>query len=204
MPTRKLIAVLVLGTAIAAGLALALRDAGEQATPVTATMLPAGNELPDFTLVDHAGAAVDRSVFVGQWDLVFFGFTNCPDICPATMTVLGQTRRELVAMGQEPLPRVVLVSVDPERDTPEALARYIGYFGDGNLGLTGDIEEIRKLKGALGVFFQKSATDGANYGVDHSTVVLVIDPQGRLTALFSAPQRVEDLVADLPLIMEDR
>jgi protein SCO1/2 len=203
MPTRKLFALLVLGAAIAAGLALALRDAGEQATPVAATMLPAGNELPDFTLLDHTGTAVDRSVFAGQWDLVFFGFTNCPDICPATMTVLGQTRRELAAEGRGPLPRVVLVSVDPERDTPEAMARYVGYFGDGNLGLTGDIEEIRKLTGALGVFFQKSAADGGNYGVDHSTVVLVVDPQGRLTALFSAPQRVEDLVADLPVIMRN-
>jgi protein SCO1/2 len=200
MQSRNLIVSLVIGTAIAAGLALALRDADEQATPVTATMLPAGNELPDFTLLDHDGKTVDRGVFAGQWDLVFFGFTNCPDICPATMTVLGQARKELVAEGREPLPRVVLVSVDPERDTPAEMARYIGYFGDGNLGLTGDIEEIRKLTGALGVFFQKSGSDASNYGVDHSTVVLVIDPQGRLRALFSAPHRVENFVHDLPVI----
>jgi protein SCO1/2 len=116
------------------------------------------------------------------------------------MTVLGQARRELAAEGRQPLPRVVLVSVDPERDTPEAMARYIGYFGDGGLGLTGDIEEIRKLTGALGIFFQKAGADGSNYGVDHSTVVLVIDPRGRLKALFSAPHRVENFVHDLPLI----
>jgi protein SCO1/2 len=200
MRARNLIAALVLGTAIAAGLALALRNAGEQATPVAATMLPAGNELPDFTLVDHAGATVDRTVFAGQWDLVFFGFTNCPDICPATMTVLGQARRELAAEGREPLPRVVLVSVDPERDTPEAMARYIGYFGDDGLGLTGEMEEIRKLTGALGIFFQKAGAEDSSYGVDHSTVVLVVDPRGRLAALFSAPHRVENFVHDLPLI----
>ena len=202
MRARNLIAALVIGTAIAAGLALALRNGGEQASPIAATMLPAGNELPDFTLLDQDGMRVDRSVFVGQWDVVFFGFTNCPDICPATLTVLGQARRELGAGGQEPLPRVVLVSVDPERDTPEAMARYIGYFGDGNLGLTGDLAEIRKLTAALGIFFQKSGSDGSNYGVDHSTVVLVIDPQGRLKALFSAPHTVEDFVNDLPVIME--
>ena len=200
MRTRNLIAALVLGTAIAAGLSLALRDAAEQGAPVTATMLPAGNGLPDFTLVDHTGATADRTVFVGRWDMVFFGFTNCPDICPATMTVLGQARRELAAEGREPLPRVVLVSVDPERDTPEAMARYIGYFGEDGLGLTGDIAEIRKLTDALGIFFQKSGSDSSNYGVDHSTVVLVIDPQGRLKALFSAPHRVENFVHDLPLI----
>jgi protein SCO1/2 len=201
MRARNLTATLVLGTAIAAGLVLALRNGGEQAMSLTATMLPAGNELPDFTLVDHAGMTVDRTVFAGQWDIVFFGFTNCPDICPATMTVLGQARRELAAEGREPLPRVVLVSVDPERDTPEAMARYIGYFGEDGLGLTGDIEEIRKLTGALGIFFQKAGSGGGSYGVDHSTVVLVIDPRGRLKAIFSAPHRVEDLVHDLPRIM---
>ena len=201
MQTRNLIAALVLVVAIAAGLALALRNAGETPVPVTTTVLPAGNELPDFALLDHNGMAVDRTVFAGHWDVVFFGFTNCPDICPATMTVLGQAKRELDARGEDPLPRIVLVSVDPERDTPEAMARYIGYFGEGNLGLTGDVEEIGKLSSALGIFFQKAGTEDGNYGVDHSTVVLVIDPQGRLKALFSAPQRVEDLVRDLPVIM---
>jgi protein SCO1/2 len=201
MPIRNIIIILVLGIAIAAGLAVALRDTGAPAEAVTATILPAGNELPDFQLLDQDGTPVDRSVFAGQWDVVFFGFTNCPDICPATMTVLGQARRQLEAQGQQPLPRVVLVSVDPERDTPAAMGRYIAFFGDGNLGLTGDITEIRKLTDALGIFFQKAAGDGEAYGVDHSTVVLVIDPQARLKALFSAPHDVGTLVHDLPLIM---
>ena len=201
MQSRKFIIALVLGIAIAAGFALSLRDAREPVVSLTATVLPAGNELPDFALLDQYGAAVGRSVFEGQWDVVFFGFTNCPDICPTTMTVLGQARRELGARGQNPLPRIVLVSVDPERDTPEAMARYVAYFGDDNLGLTGEFAEIRKLTDALGVFFQKAGADGEAYGVDHSTVVLVIDPEGRLKALFSAPHEVANLVHDLPLIM---
>lgn len=202
MQARTITAALLLGAAIAAGVALSLRDAGESVAPLAATILPAGNELPEFALLDQDGSPVDRTVFEGQWDLVFFGFTHCPDICPATMTVLGQAKRALEAQqGRDPLPRVVLVSVDPERDTPEAMARYIGYFGDGNLGLTGELDEIRKLTGALGIFFQKAGPDDGNYGVDHSTVVLVIDPRGRLKALFSAPQRVDDLVHDLPLVM---
>ena len=118
------------------------------------------------------------------------------------MTVLGQAKRQLAAQGREPLPRVVLVSVDPERDTPEAMARYIAYFGDDNLGLTGDLDELGKLTDALGVFFQKSGDDDVAYGVDHSTVVLLIDPRGRLKALFTAPHDVANLVHDLPLIME--
>jgi protein SCO1/2 len=201
MQSRNIIIALVLGIAIAAGFALSLRDAREPVVSLTATVLPAGNELPDFALLDQYGAAVGRSVFEGQWDVVFFGFTNCPDICPTTMTVLGQARRELDARGQNPLPRIVLVSVDPERDTPEAMARYVAYFGDDNLGLTGEFAEIRKLTDALGVFFQKAGAGGEAYGVDHSTVVLVIDPEGRLKALFSAPHEVANLVHDLPLIM---
>jgi protein SCO1/2 len=203
MQARKLIIILLLGVAIAAGLALALRNAGEPAAPLAATILPAGNDLPDFALVDQDGQPVDRTVFEGQWDLVFFGFTHCPDICPATMTVLGQAKRELEAEGRQPLPRVVLVSVDPERDTPEAMARYVAYFGDGNLGLTGELDELGKLTNALGIFFQKAGSDDGAYGVDHSTVVLVIDPQGRLKALFTAPHEVANLVHDLPLIMAD-
>ena len=164
--------------------------------------LPDAEERPDFVLTDMNGEVFDfRRETEGKLALLFFGYTYCPDVCPATMTVLGQAKRELEALGQDPLPRVVLVSVDPERDTPEAMARYIGYFGNGNLGLTGELEEISKLTDALGIFFQKAGTEDGIYGVDHSTVVLVIDLQGRFKALFSAPHRVENLVHDLPLIM---
>lgn len=201
MQPRNIIATLVLATALVAGLMFALRNVGEPPAALSATILPAGNELPEFTLLDQDGAIVDRSIFEGQWDVVFFGFTNCPDICPATMTVLGQARRALAADGRQPLPRIVLVSVDPERDTPEAMARYIAYFGEDNLGLTGELDEIRKLTDALGIFFQKAGTDEGVYGVDHSTVVLVIDPDGRLKALFSAPHSVDNFVNDLPLVM---
>lgn len=201
MQPRHIIAALVLAIALAAGLALALRDAGKTPAPLAATVLPAGNALPEFDLLDQTGAPAGRNVFEGQWDLVFFGFTNCPDICPATMTVLGQAKRALEARNQNPLPRVVLVSVDPARDSPEAMARYVAYFGDGNLGLTGELDEVRKLTDALGIFFEKAGTDDSVYGVDHSTVVLLIDPRARLRALFSAPHDVDTLVHDLPLIM---
>ena len=98
-------------------------------------------------------------------------------------------------------PRIVLVSVDPERDTPESLAEYIGYFGDDNLGITGDLDEIRKLTDALGIFFAKAPTGDGEYTVDHSTVVLLFDPQGRFRALFSGPHSVDAFAHDLPLIM---
>jgi len=201
MRLRNIIVAFVLGAAIAAGLTLALRSGGQQAVPISATVLPAGNALPAFTLLDHDGTVVDSTVFEGQWDLVFFGFTHCPDICPATLQILSQARKQLSERVQTPLPRIVLVSVDPERDTPELMRNYVSLFGDGNLGITGDLEEVVKLTEALGIYFAKAPTEGENYSVDHSTVVLVINPQGRFQALFSAPHRVEDIVHDLPLIM---
>ena len=203
MRLRNLILAFVIGAATAAGLTLALNMLGPKPDPLPlhATVLPAGNELPDFALLDHEGAPADRSVFAGQWDLVFFGFTHCPDVCPTTMALLGQVRQQLSDSGQDPLPRVVLVSVDPERDTPDAIAKYVGYFGDETVGITGDLEEISKLTNALGIFFAKVATDGDDYTVDHSTVVLVIDPDGRFRALFSAPLTVDGLAHDMPLIM---
>ena len=190
----------ILGAAVAAGIALSLNMLGEDPVPKHATVLPAGNELPEFSLIDHTGSPVDKSVFEGQWDVVFFGFTHCPDICPVTLGVLRQATSHLAAAGEDEVPRIVLVSVDPERDTPDALAEYIAYFGDGNLGITGDLEEVTRLTDALGIFFAKAALEDGGYTVDHSTVVLAIDPEGRFRALFTSPHTVDGFVHDLPLI----
>lgn len=176
----------------------------EPASPVAALMLPDGNELPEFTLVDQREAIVDRSVFEGQWDLVFFGFTHCPDICPTTLQVLAAAKKKLAEDGHSPLPRIVLVSVDPERDTPALMGQYVNYFGEGNLGITGSLEETRVLTKALGIYFEKHETDGDNYAVDHSAAVLVIDPAGKFSALFTGPHKVDDYVHDLPLLMVEQ
>jgi protein SCO1/2 len=118
-----------------------------------------------------------------------------------TLQILGNVRRELMDSGAQALPRIVLVSVDPERDTPEVLGQYVDYFGEGSLGLTGEIEGIRTLTAALGIYFEKVATSDGDYGVDHSAAVLVINPKGEFSALFSAPHTVANYVHDLPIIM---
>ena len=201
MGPRNLVVATVLTVALAAGVWSSLYVKTPPPTPTTATVLPVPMPLPAFTLLDQQGRAVDASVFTGSWDLVFFGFTHCPDICPLTLQLLTEVRRRLADAGQEPLPRIVLVSVDPERDTPAALASYMGYYGDDNLGLTGELEELRKLTEALGIFFQQVPGDDGNYTVDHSAVVLLVDPQGRYVALFGAPHRMDGFVHDLPLMM---
>lgn len=200
MSPRNLFIAAVAVVAIATGTWFSFQVAKPPPTPVAATLLPAGNELPDFSLLDHSGARVDRTVFTGGWDVLFFGFTHCPDICPLTLQRLADAKKQLAAAGFEPLPRIVLVSVDPERDTPDQLRQYIDYFGEGNLGLTGDLDEIRKLTTGLGIWFEKSG-DGENYTVDHSSAVLVIDPHGQFRAVFSSPDSVDSLVHDLPIVM---
>lgn len=203
MSSRNRLRFLILVTAAIAGAWLSLRMNAPVAQPGVATVLATPEVLPEFSLLDQHGQPVGREVFYDHWSLLFFGFTNCPDICPTTLQVLAAAKRQLAGQGPETLPQIVLISVDPERDTPEVLARYVDHFGDGNLGITGNIEELRKLSGELGIYFEKSpvAANTGNYSVDHSAVVLVINPRGQFQALFSTPHTIENFTNDLPLIM---
>lgn len=201
MHPRKLILAIVLGAVLATGIWALVNLRRSAAVPTTATVLPIPVAIHSFSLLDHRGQAVDESIFRGQWDLVFFGFTNCPDICPLTLQALSTAKRRLADSGLSPLPRIVLVSVDPERDTPAKMARYIAAFGDDNLGITGNLEELEKLTSGLGIFFEKRESAGEHHTVDHSAAVIVIDPDGRFHSLFSSPHAVENFVHDLPLLM---
>ena len=178
----------------------------EPTIPIThlehATVLPSPMDLPDFTLIDQNSAPFTRESLEGNWSLLFFGFTHCPYICPATMQLLAITRAKLVAqnLSESILPKIILISVDPERDSPDVLKSYVSHFGKDIMGLTGDMSEIRKLAKQPGIFFQKSSTKN-NYSVDHSAAILVINPNAKFHALFSAPHNVDALVHDLPLIL---
>jgi protein SCO1/2 len=200
MGPKNLILAIVLGGALAAGIFVASK-LNEPADLQTAFVIPLPNALPDFSLLDQSGDLVNADTFRGQWDLVFFGFTNCPDICPTTLQVLASAKQKLIENGERTVPRIVLVSVDPERDTPELLGQYVDYFGEGNLGVTGELEGVSTLTAALGIYFGKSPTEDGNYGVDHSAAVLVINPDGEFSALFSAPHTVANFVHDLPIVM---
>ncbi len=201
MGPKNILVAIVLAIALSAGIFVAVRM-NQPEEPGTAFVLPAPRPLPDFALLDQAGAPVSANTFRGHWNLVFFGFTHCPDICPATLQILATATKALADAGHEPLPRIVLVSVDPERDTPELMGRYVDYFGSGNLGITGDVDELLKLTSALGIYFEKQAGDDENYVVDHSAAVLVVNPDGAFHALFSGPHLVDNYVHDLPIIMD--
>lgn len=203
MTARNLFIAGVAIIAIVAGLWLSLQLVNPPPETRIATVFPEPGELPDFALLDQDGKPIDRRVFDGQWNLLYFGYTNCPDICPLTLQELATVRRQLMEAGGA-APRIVFVSVDPERDTPDVVAKYVANFGAGNLGITGDLEQIRKFAKGLGIFFAKGREEGGIYSVDHSSVVLVVDPEARLRALFSAPHKADDYVHDLPIIMARR
>ena len=200
MNVRQLLLGICAGTALAVGVFVAVRMSAPK-EPEHAFVLPAPESLPEFSLLDHNNDPFTPASFVGQWDLVFFGFTHCPDICPATLQQLSVVKRQLQQDGHDIVPRIVLVSVDPERDTPDSLRKYVSHFGPDNIGVTGAIEEIRKLAGGLFVYFEKVPVEGGEYTVDHSAAVLLIDPNGRYAAGFGGAQSNDAYITDLPILM---
>lgn len=208
-PAKILLLVIAVASAVAAlaaGAWLALRTQPPAADPVsepvisTATVYPSPVSLPAVTLINQSGAEVNEGFFTGQWDVVFFGFATCPDICPITLRVLRDAQLELQANGADIVPRIVLVSVDPERDTPEVLSEYMQSFGENSAAVTGEPGQLQTLASELGIFYQKRYVDEDFYTMDHSSVVLVVDPGGDVRALFSSPHRAANFVTDLPIL----
>jgi len=202
MDSRKIFIVTVAIIAMITGVWLSSKVLQEPVEPRVASILPA-SDLAEFSLLDQDGNAFGRDDFKGSWSLLFFGFTHCPDICPITLQVLVNARREMAAAGHDDLPTIVLVSVDPERDTPEIMRQYVSNFGSDTVGITGSLDEVRKLTKGLGIYFEKAELDGDNYTVNHSAAVMVLNPEGRLQAIFSAPHSADNFAHDLPILMSN-
>ncbi len=166
------------------------------------TYLEGGRAITDFQLVDHRERAFTRASLEGEWTLLFFGFTNCPDVCPMTMLELGRVQKVLADEGITEPVRGVFVTVDPARDTTERLEAYVTGFDEGFLGVTGDLDDIDVLARDLGIVHVRHGepADG-DYMVDHGSAVLLINPEGRLQALFQAPHRAAQISADLIRIL---
>jgi protein SCO1 len=170
--------------------------AGAQPAVATATLLVPPRPLPPLALVDQDNRPFGADRLRGGWSFVFFGFTSCPDVCPVTLTALAQTGKLLADLPERSRPRVVMISVDPERDTPERLATYVKAFDPGFLGATGSRPAIEELAQRMGVLVAARSLDGGNYTVDHTTSVFLVGPDGALRALFSAPHEPDKIAAD--------
>jgi len=146
--------------------------------------------LAEFTLTNENGETVTRESLKGRWTFAFVGYTNCPDICPAAMANLRRTDKLL--SNELPQPDYLLVSADPEHDTPEQLKAYTGFFGENFHGLTGDLETLRELAKSLSAVFVHREVDGQLL-VDHSGHFALVNPDGDLAAVIQPPHNPEQL-----------
>jgi len=166
-------------------------DSSPQFKSTDITGAPYGHALE---LVDHTGKLRRLEDFRGKAVVLFFGFTHCPDICPTTLADISQAIKQLGPDADRV--QVLLVSVDPERDTQESLAKYVTAFDPRFLGLRGDLAATKKVAGEFKIYFEKRK-QGDGYTVDHSAQSYVIDPQGRLRLLVRHDRIGQDLAADL-------
>ncbi len=140
----------------------------------------------DFELVDHNGKPFNIVRMQDVWSIVFFGFSNCPDICPTTLAILNDTYSKMKDSEKEKL-QVIMISLDPERDTVEALAEYVPYFNSEFIGVTGNKHLIRRLTAEINVAYNIVPLEGDDYTVDHSTQLVLINPKGHYHGFFRAP-----------------
>jgi protein SCO1 len=154
----------------------------------------------DFTLTGQNGQPVSLRDFQGKVVLLYFGYTTCPDVCPATLAILHQAH---VALGKQADDvQVLMVTVDPERDTQEVMADYTSHFDSSFIGLTGTPEQIAEVATYYGIYYEKVEGNSAvGYLVNHTANVMAIDKEGYLRVVFPFGATVEDVTADLKYLL---
>ncbi|MFQ3234755.1 MAG: protein SCO1/2 [Paraglaciecola sp.] len=197
--------------ALVVGVLLALTISNE---PVDETryisLYPEPRALPDFVLMDHDGQALQAEDFQQQWTLVFVGYTFCPDICPTTMAELTSIYPALQQLSSTYPIRVMFISVDPARDTTERLAEYVNFFHPKFIAASGEHAQLFPLVRAMGMMYSMSeSTDNPNYLVDHSSSVVLLNPDGNVMGRFKpdfvagklAISDGQKILQDLPLLI---
>jgi protein SCO1 len=165
------------------------------------TVLEPPTVLADFSLPSSLGRPLGLADLKGKPTLIFFGFTNCPDVCPTTMAEFKRAKTELGDAGDSV--NYVLVSVDPERDTPEALAAYLAGFDPGFIGLQGDEATLRRIGRDFGLFYERGAPDSSGaYDVQHSSAAYMLDAEGHLSIVYSYGTPYTTYVQDLRAALE--
>lgn len=198
---------IVLVAALAAGLGLwAARGWFGASTPVgpamqTVRLFERPRELPAFSLRQSDGTQLIPGELKGHWTLVFLGFTHCPDVCPTTLTELGQAQRQWAALPDARRPRVLFVSVDPDRDTPMQIGGYAHAFHRDTLAATADLPALESFAKSLSLVFMKVPAPGGvpadQYSVDHSAAIALLDPQGRMAGVITPPLQPKAIAEDM-------
>lgn len=161
-----------------------------------ATRFPVAREVQSFELVDHNNVVFDNARLQQHWSFLFFGYTYCPDVCPTTLSVLNSISQRLQDMDEDI--RFVMVTVDPQRDTPGRLAEFVTYFNGDFLGVTGTDQGLEQLTRQLGILYERVQLDpdSESYLVDHTAAVFLFDPDGRYHAVFTPPLSAEKIADD--------
>jgi protein SCO1/2 len=173
-----------------------------EASTRAALVYPQPRVLEDFLLERTDGRPLTLADWRGRWSVVFIGFTHCPDVCPQTLALMRDIERAWPAQAGE-RPGLYFVSVDPERDDAKTLADYAAYFSPSIVAARGDHERLLPFTRQLGMIYMRTPLAGGDYTVDHSAHMAVVDPLGRLVALFRPPLEAGAIVADLVALQAD-
>ncbi len=184
---------LVAALAAIAGFYVAHRSGSSARELTSGTWLPQPRPLEEFSLTDEAGRPFHLADLSTQPTIVFFGFTHCPDVCPTTLAKLAQITKGAAI----PELRVVFVSVDPTRDTPQVLEQYVHAFSPSFKGLTGTPADVEHLTRQFSVAVERVDLGGGDYTMDHSAAIFLLDRQARQVAIFTPPFETERVAADL-------
>lgn len=161
--------------------------------------------IADFQLMDHLGKSFTKENLKGHWTFLFFGFTNCGMVCPTTMVALNKMYQLLEKdFPPDQLPQIVLISVDPDRDTTQRLKDYVNAFNPHFIGVRGDIQTTTILEKQLHIVAIKMLAEGQgkdHYTINHSAEVMVFNPQAKLQAFLSYPHQAEQMAKDYKLIV---
>lgn len=201
---KKILLPVACCVAIVAGLALGLyTNRMQQATKleITGFVFPEPEPLKGIELISQTNTALTEDDFRDHWTFVYVGYTFCPDACPLTLATMNQTHAQLESENAQ-LPQMLLVSVDPDRDTPERLAEYVSYFNEDFKGATGSPEKLQHFaKQTRSVYSLPDNRSSGEYLVDHSSSIVLINPDAAVHAIFTPPQTADQLVKDFNTIV---
>ena len=175
---------------------------GTPELPEHARMLSTPRPIPAVPATDHTGAPFSAADFQGRWTVAFFGFTYCPDICPTTLHLLAEARRMLDDLPEQDRPEIMMISVDPGRDSPERLAEYVPYFHPEFRGLHVEAQHLPELTRSFGAAYAYSPLGNDSYTVDHTASIFLVDRQGHVAAVFPTPHTAAGIASDMRRIIE--
>lgn len=212
MFNRTTLLIVAIALAVGLGLVAAQRVFGPaqsgQPQLEAVRLFPQAREIPPFQLQQSDGTPLVPGELKGHWTLVFIGFTHCPDVCPLTLAQLAQAQKQWEALPESTRPRVLFVSVDPERDSPDRIGEYAHAFHRDTLAATGDIPSLEAFTRSLSLVFMKMEPDDPalpqHYSVDHSASMAVLDPQARMAGVLQPPLDAQKIAADLLTLSRQR